>query len=130
MTGGTRIDATHQDHRQVPSLRARHPDPQLEIDPELAAAEGIAEGDWVLIETERGAIRQRATFTPGLGRDRVSAERWWYPEHDGPAPALFGYPEANVNAVTSCDLDACDPAYGALPYRIANCRISRAPDQG
>ncbi|MBS1880748.1 MAG: molybdopterin-dependent oxidoreductase [Actinobacteria bacterium] len=130
MTGGTRIDATHQDHRQVPSLRARHPDPQLEIDPDLAAAHDIAAGDWVEIETEHGSIRQRATFTPDLGTDRVSAERWWYPERDGPTPSLFGYPEANVNAVTSCNLDACDPAYGALPYRIASCRIRREPDQG
>lgn len=129
MTGGTRIDATHQDHRQVPSLRARHPDPQVEIDPELARAHGIEEGDWVLIETEHGSIRQRATFVPGFGTDRISAERWWYPERKGSSPDLFGYPEANVNAVTTCDLDACDPAYGALPYRIARCRIERAPEQ-
>ena len=128
MTGATRIDATHQDHRQVHSLRARHPDPIVEIDPALARLHDIGDGDWVCLETVWGSVRQRARFAPGLGTDRVNAERWWYPEGDGTYPSLFGFGETNVNAVTSCDLDGCDPAYGALPYRIARCRIARATD--
>lgn len=123
MTGTTRIDATHQDHRHVASLRARHPDPQVELDPETARAHGIAEADWVRIITPRGAIRQRAVLVPGLGADRVSAERWWYPERKLPGPDRFDVLGSNVNSLTANDLDLCDPAYGALPYRVAHCRI-------
>lgn len=126
MVGGTRIDALHQDHRQIASLRRRHPDPQVELDPRLAAAHGIAEGDWVRIETPRGAIYQRARLVPDLGTDVVNAERWWYPEREGRAPALYGFWESNVSAYTEDDPALCDPAYGAWPFRVAVCRIARA----
>lgn len=98
-----------------PSERGRHeaPDPLR---------------DWTLVETPAGSVRQRARLVPGLGVDRVNAERWWYPEGPDSHPALFGVTTSNVNAVTDDDLDLCDPAYGALPYRVASCRIARAPD--
>ncbi len=127
MTGGTRIDATHQDHRQVASLRERHPDPRVEIDPGLAERHGIGEGDWVRIETPRGRLRQRARLVPGLGPNVVNAERWWYPEREGAEPSLFGFWESNVSAYTEDDLDLCDPAYGTWPFRVAYCRIEREP---
>ena len=56
----------------------------------------------------------------------MNAERWWYPERDGAAPDLFGLWESNVNAHVAAELDACDPAYGTLPFRVARCRVSRA----
>jgi anaerobic selenocysteine-containing dehydrogenase len=127
MTGATRVDATHQDHRQVARLRSRHPDPVVEIDPRTAEAIGVQEQDWVRIVTPDGAVYQRAHLVPALGEDRVSAERWWYPEQDGTAPRLFGALESNVNSYTAYGVESCDPAYGALPYRNASCRIERAP---
>jgi thiosulfate reductase/polysulfide reductase chain A len=125
MTGATRIDATHQDHRQIASLRRSHPDPVVEIDPETATDHEIEDGDWVRITTPRGSFRQRARMVPGLGRDRVNAERWWYPERPGAEPTYFGLWESNVNAYTEDDLELCDPIFGALPYRLARCRIAR-----
>jgi|SRR5579884_530696 len=125
MTGGTRIDATHQDHRQVASLRRHHPDPLVELAPETAAGLGIAEGDWVRVETPRGSFRQRAHLVPGLALDVVNAERWWYPEREGAEPSLFGFWESNVSAHTEDDLALCDPAYGNWPFRVARCRVAR-----
>lgn len=125
MTGATRIDATHQDHRHVKTLRRRHPDPLVQIDPRLATSIGVRNGDWVRVITPGGEIRQRAHLVEGLGEDRVCAERWWYPERPGVMPELFGALETNVNAHTSNELDNCDPAYGGLPYRNAFCRIER-----
>jgi anaerobic selenocysteine-containing dehydrogenase len=125
MTGATRIDATHQDHRHVEQLRRRHRDPTVEIDPRTARAIGAAEGDWLRIVTRDGEIVQRAHLVPGLGSDRVSAERWWYPEREGALPALFDVRESNANAHTSADGADCDQAYGGLPFRNARCRIER-----
>ena len=123
MTGATRIDATHQDHRHVASLRRRHPDPIVEIAPETAASLAIETGDWVRVITPRGEIKQRASVVSDLPADRVNAERWWWPEGD--VRNAYGVLESNVNAWTANDLDACDPAYGALPYRVARCSIER-----
>ena len=125
MTGATRIDATHQDHRHIDKLRRRHRDPIVEIDPRTARAIGAAEGDWLRIITRDGEIVQRAHLVPGLGSDRVSAERWWYPEREGTLPALFNVRESNANAHTSTDSGDCDQAYGGLPFRNARCRIER-----
>jgi anaerobic selenocysteine-containing dehydrogenase len=130
MTGNTRIDATHQDHRQVEKLRRRHPEPIVEIDPATAHAHGIADGDWTRITTSNGSFVQRARLAEGLGRDRVNAERWWYPERAAPEPGLFGFWSSNVNAYTDDDAALCDPAFGALPYRVARCRIERAVQNG
>jgi anaerobic selenocysteine-containing dehydrogenase len=130
MTGATRIDATHQDHRHVERLRKRHPDPIVDMDPATAAEIGVVDGDWVRIVTSDGEIHQRVRLVPGLGADRVSAERWWYPERDGTRPTLYGVLESNVNAYTGGELDRCDPVYGGLPYREARCRVERAQSLG
>lgn len=123
MTGATRITATHQDHRHLTALRSLHPDPIVEIDPRLATQLALEDGDWARIITPAGEIRQRVSLVPNLGIDRVNAERWWYPERDGAAPNHFGVLESNVNSYTQAPLDQCDPAYGALPYRDARCRL-------
>jgi anaerobic selenocysteine-containing dehydrogenase len=125
MTGATRIDATHQDHRHIDRLRKRHPDPIIEIDPHTADAIGATEGDWLRITTPDGEIFQRAHLVAGLGPDRVSAERWWYPERKGTMPTLFDIRQSNVNAYTSRDASDCDDAYGGLPFRNARCRVER-----
>src|SRR5699024_9190816 len=45
----------HSQHRGLSSLRRKHPDPTVEIAPDLARARTIAEGDQVEIITARGA---------------------------------------------------------------------------
>jgi anaerobic selenocysteine-containing dehydrogenase len=97
-TGATVIEMTHQDHRQMPTLRRRHPEPTVEIPPEIAGNLEIETGDWVWVETPKGRVRQRAKITPGLHPQMVMAERWWYPERPGAAPELYGMWESNINA--------------------------------
>src|SRR6185437_8703222 len=53
-------------HRSVATLRAKVPDPQVELHPETAAARGIAAGDWVLIRTPLGSVRSRAKLNAHL----------------------------------------------------------------
>lgn len=125
-TGATRIEMTHQDHRQMPTLRQRHPEPIVEIPPEIARALAIETNDWVWIETLKGRIRQRAKIVSGMHPEVVSAERWWYPERPGAAPELYGIWESNVNAYTEDDPDLCDQAYGTWPFRLGRCRLTKA----
>ena len=54
-------------HRNIASLRRRAPDPQVELHPDLAAARGIAAGDWVRY---RDARRQRPGPRPAQRRAR------------------------------------------------------------
>ena len=64
LTTGGRIPVFfNSEHRQLPLCRKGHPEPLCDIHPETAAKLGIEDGDWVLIETRRGRIKQKANVT-------------------------------------------------------------------
>jgi anaerobic selenocysteine-containing dehydrogenase len=111
----------HSENRQLPWMRELHRDPVVEIHPDTARKNGIAAGDWVVIESPRGRIRQRAKFFEGMHPRVVSAEHgWWFPEKDDPA---HGWIESNVNILTDNAYDNCDPAMGATHVRTLLCNI-------
>lgn len=111
----------HTENRQLPWMRGLHRDPVVEIHPDTAAKEGIQEGDWVVIESRRGKIRQRAKFFKGLRPEVISAEHaWWFPE----AKDNQGdWKSSNVNMLIDNAYDNCDPAMGATHIRSLLCRV-------
>jgi len=111
----------HSENRQLPWMRELHKDPVVEIHPEAAAGEGICEGDWVIIESPRGKVRQRAKLHAGMDPRIVSAEHgWWFPEKKDPG---HGWDESNINILTDNAYENCDPAMGATHVRTLLCRI-------
>ena len=111
----------HTENRQVPWLRELHREPVVEIHPETAGKEGIKEGDWVVIESPRGRVRQRAKFFEGMDPRIVSAEHaWWFPEKRDPG---HGWDESNINILTDNAYESCDPAMGATHVRTLLCKI-------
>ena len=98
----------------------------MEIHPETAEKEGIRDGDWVVIESPRGSIRQRAKIFMGMDPRIVSAEHaWWFPERRDPE---HGWDESNINCLTDNRYESCDSAMGATPVRSLLCRIY--PEKG
>jgi len=117
----------HTENRQISWLRELHRDPTVEIHPQTAKKEGIHEGDWVVIESPRGKVRQRAKFFEGMDPRVVSAEHaWWFPEKKDPG---HGWDESNINILTDNAFETCDPAMGATHIRTLLCRIY-PEDQG
>ena len=111
----------HTENRQVPWLRELHRDPVVEIHPETAQKEGIREGDWVVIESPRGKVRQRARIFAGIDPRVVGAQHaWWFPERKDPG---HGWDESNINILTDNAYEGCDPAMGATNVRTLLCRI-------
>lgn len=103
-TGARRWSMFHSEHRQSPSMRALHPEPQVMIHPEDAKRYGIKEGDWVTIKTKFGSCRERAEISPRIKKGVVSADHgWWFPERkdhaedDGTEAGLYGVMECNIN---------------------------------
>jgi len=95
--------------------------PIVQIHPEAAAKQGIREGDWVVIESPRGRVRQRARLFAGMDPRIVAAEHaWWFPEKKDPG---HGWDESNINILTDNAYASCDPAMGATPVRTLLCRI-------
>ncbi|MCP5154391.1 MAG: molybdopterin-dependent oxidoreductase [Ectothiorhodospiraceae bacterium] len=116
----------HGQHRNLPSLRRRAPDPPLEIHPRTAQARGIADGDWVRVETPSGTLRARARLRDTLAPGVVAAQHGWWQACtalDAPAYPVHGDGTANVNAVI--DAAFTDPVSGATPNRSYLCEVRR-----
>jgi len=111
----------HSENRQVPWLRELHTDPVVEIHPATAQKEGINEGDWVIIESPRGKVRQRAKIFAGMDSRVIGAQHgWWFPEKKDPG---HGWDESNINILTDNAYETCDPAMGATHVRTLLCKI-------
>jgi anaerobic selenocysteine-containing dehydrogenase len=107
--------------RQIPSLRARHPEPCLEIHPETAGKLGIKDSEMVYIETKRGRITQKAKFSTDVDPRVVYIDYdWWFPE-SGPE-TLFDWDKSNVNILTSNDLTRCRE-FGTPTIRGILCKV-------
>ena len=118
----------HSENRQIPWLRELHRDPVVEIHPETAKREGIREGDWVVIESPRGKVRQRAKIFEGIDPRVIGAEHgWWFPEKKDPG---HGWDESNINILTDNAYETCDPAMGATNIRTLLCKIYPEKNQG
>jgi thiosulfate reductase/polysulfide reductase chain A len=124
ITGGRFNPLYHSEHRQIDSLRKQHPEPLIQINPVTASKLGIADGDWVWIETLRGRVRQKCRYFDGIDPRVVNAEHgWWFPELPGEEPWLHGVWESNINVVTDNDPKVCNRINGGWPLRALLCKV-------
>ena len=98
-TGARNWSLFHSEHRQVPRLRALRPDPIVQMHPEAAGKYGLAEGDWVWVENQRGRAKRRVQLTEALDPRYCSTDHgWWMPEQEGYADGGFsGMYDYNIN---------------------------------
>lgn len=112
-------------YRQPADLRALHPEPLAEMSPATATAYGLAEGDWILVETRHGNGRFKLKFTP-MREQVVSIEYgWWFPELDNREPELGGLWLSNANNLTSANFPDAEPLIGTWNYNGIPCRIEK-----
>ena len=103
--------------RNVPHLREVLPYPTLQIHPDTAGARGVAEGDWVMVESPHGTMKLKAEIIPGIRPDTVMVLHGWWQGCD--ELGLPGYPlldgGANANNMYSVDPNkAFDPLVTAM----------------
>ncbi len=114
----------HSSHRNISFLRKLSPEPNTLIHPETASHLGIAEGDWVSIETKRGTIRQKAKLNSEIDpRVIILSFGWWFPERKD--LKLSGWKESNLNILTD-NGPPYDPVIGSTPLRAVLCRVCKA----
>ena len=114
-------------HRALPSLRKRAPHPEVELHPEAARSRGIANGDWVSIETPEGSVRARARLNRNLDPRVVIGEHGWWQacaEIGAPGYDPFQSHGANLNLIIGSA--ALDPVSGTASHRAYLCEIRPA----
>jgi anaerobic selenocysteine-containing dehydrogenase len=102
----------HSQQRQFPSLRARMPEPLVELHPTTAALRNIQEGDWIAIETREGSIQARARLIPTLAEDVVCSQYGWWKDAGGSYNDL----------ISETDFD---PISSSNSLRSARCNVVR-----
>jgi len=119
----------HSQHRGIPSLRRRVPDPVVELGPSMAAAEDIRNGDWVRLTTAAGSIRMRARIEPSLPPGQLVAPFGWWescPELGLPSFAPGSAEDASYNSLV--DGAMSDPISGVPAVRSLACAITVVRD--
>jgi anaerobic selenocysteine-containing dehydrogenase len=102
------------------------PEPFVEIHPDTARNYGIADGEWVRVETWEGKIKLKAKFTETIGREVVCVQHGWWqacPELGLPGYPAFSSEGANVNLLYSTR--NIDPISGSVPYKAYLCKIGK-----
>ena len=125
LTGDREKTYHHSRFRGEAWARKVSPDPTLLIHPDTARGLGIADKEWVAVETPAGALpcRLRAKLSDATAPDIVSTGMgWWRPDAPGPE---HGALDININAALSY-AGPFDPAAGSPDARGLLCRVRRA----
>jgi len=126
LTTAKSVAFCHGQHRSVPSLRRKIPEPFGEINPRDGASCGIHEGDMMRVQTRTAAITVKAAFNEELPEKIVRVMHGWWqgcPQLELPAYDPFSAAGANVNLILKNDI--IDPITGSVPQRSYPCRIAR-----
>ncbi len=111
MSSGARIPVYyHSQFHNIPSLRAKAPQPILEVNASDASNLGITEGEAVNVTSSRGSTKVKTTIVPLLSAGTVAMSHGWN--------------ETNVNELT--DDAVLDPISGFPAYRGFLCRVEKA----
>jgi len=110
-TGNRNMYYTHGQFRKVKALKEKNPEAKAEIGPKTAMKYGIKEGNDILIETNRGVVRMKASVD-----ERVA---------EGVVLIPHGWPgEANANILT--DTLCREPIMGYPEMKSLLCSIRKA----
>lgn len=104
----------------LPEIAKVEPDPLLSISREDAEAQGIREGDQVLVETAFG----KETFPAHICKMAKGCIH--IPFGGGSPYMLGGWKEGNVNRLAS--MRYSDPVSGFISYKSIPCRIRKAEE--
>lgn len=129
LTTGARIwSMFHSEHRQIPHLRALHPDAIIQVNPKTAAKYGVKDGDWVWVENQRGRCKRRVVETPVMDERVCSTDHaWWLPEAPGELEdGLYGMFDLDIGNLIEYK---CGKSGFGANYKTLLCKIYRV-DEG
>lgn len=126
LTGDREKAYHHSRFREQPWARKVSPHPDLRVHPQTATELGVADGDWVEVETPGGSgpCRLRVEVTDATPPGVVSTGMgWWWPEAPAPERGAF---DVNINAAMSYGAP-WDPVSGSADTRGLACSVRPAP---
>jgi anaerobic selenocysteine-containing dehydrogenase len=115
----------------MPSLRKHALHPEIELNPETAAARGIKNGDWVDVRTPAGGMRARARFSLKLDPRVVVGEHgWWQGCDELGAGDADPFSPIGTNFNLTVDTTIRDRVSGTPSHRSNLCEVQLVPGFG
>ncbi|MEE8716908.1 MAG: molybdopterin-dependent oxidoreductase [Coriobacteriales bacterium] len=106
----------HSYYVNIPYLRELQPEPWVKINPVTAERYGIADGDWVRVESPHGWVKLVARYLETIAPDVLMARRGWW--EDCQELGLCGYGcgdgGSEVNVLYADDPAGFDPFHSAM----------------
>ena len=130
MISGTRSSLFfHAEHRMIPWLREKLPDPLVEIHPETAKEYGIYDGEWVYIENDLAKVRRKAKISITVHPKTINTMHgWWMPEQKGAEPSLFGVWDYQINQLVPGPQDSV-AGFGGGQYKTTLVRLAKIEEE-
>jgi anaerobic selenocysteine-containing dehydrogenase len=114
-----------EQHRNVPQLRRKIPEPFLEINPSTANAYEINDGDWIFLETANGRVKLKAKFNESLHPNVVTTVYgWWQACQELKLKGHNPFSEKGANANLLVPNTDVDPISASVAHRAQCCRIA------
>jgi assimilatory nitrate reductase catalytic subunit len=98
--------------RRIGPLVDQYPEPRLELHPALAKKHGIADGDWVTVESRRGRLTIRCQVVMTIRPDTVFVPYHW----------------AGARSVNLVTIAAQDPISKIPEYKVCAVRLCKAEE--
>ena len=115
----------HAEHRQIPWLREKMPDPTVEIHPETAKKYGIYDGEWIHLVNDMGRVKRKAKISLQVKRHHVhTMHGWWLPELEGKAPSLYGVGDFQINNIIPGP-QCAKSGFGGGQYKTTLCTLAK-----
>ena len=98
--------------RRIGPLEDQYPEPLLELHPHLAKKLGVADRDWVTVESRRGAVTIRAQVVSTIRPDTVFVPYHW----------------AGAKSINQVTIAAQDPISKIPEYKVCAVRLRKAEE--
>src|SRR5690606_23948520 len=99
--------------RRIGPLLDYYPEPKVEMHPRLAEKVGIADGDWVIVESRRGSATLRAHVVTTIRPDTVFIPYHW----------------PGAQSANQLTIAAQDPVSRIPEFKVCAVRVRRASDK-
>jgi len=131
LTSSKVIEYCHSQHRALPSLRNKVPNPFLEINVKKASELGFEDGDWVLVETPYGSVNVQAKLTEGIPYDVVCTQNgWWQSCPELNLPGYDPYSSEGANVTLLYSTEDMDTISGSLLIKGYPCNVRKTTKPG
>ncbi len=106
----------HSYYVNVPYLRELQPEPWVKINPATAEKYGIADGDWVMVESPHGWVKLVARYFDCIAPDVLMSRRGWWEDCQELGLPGYGFEDggSEVNVLYDSEVENFDPFHSAM----------------